>query len=246
MLLGFAISLGSMVLNTFVLAKVDTRLKAADTEYFQLVEALSKQVRALNETDTKAGLYKILHYAAFVVPTAKMQSARQDAKELLQGLLVRYYAIANDVSPVEVARVEVEELGEMLPRLEQMLAHLKMLQQSPDAAKRAELATALSQIGSLEVPPKSPLAQKLREVGRYAELELTAENEIEFLLKLTPLATSLREQILASINKKEERMRVLERDRASFARQSQYATTAALSLQILGLMLIFTRDLVGV
>ena len=245
MLFGFAISLVSMVLNTIVLANIDTRLKAAETEYFTLVESLGKQATELNATDARFDLYKILHYVAFSVPIAKAQDARKDAELLLKGILTRYYATANDISSVEVTRIEVEEMSEVLHKLEQTLELLQALQQSPDQSARAQLAAALETLGELESPPKSALAQKLREVGQYAAVELTAENELEILLKLTPLAKSLREQILMSINRKETRMRELERIRASLARQSKYATYAAISLQMFGLMLIFTKDLVG-
>ena len=245
MLLGFAISLVSMLLNTLVLANIDTRLKTADTEYLQVVEALSKQAAALNATDARSDLYKILHYMAFSVLAAKAQDVRKDSEALLKGILTRYYAIAHDISPVEMTKVEVEEMGDLLPKLEQILALLQALQQSPDASERAQLEGAIAKLGEGEAPPKSALAQKLREVGRYAAVESTAENEFEILLKLTPLAKSLREQILASINAKERRVHELEGTRASLARQSKYATNAAISLQILGLMLIFTKDLAG-
>lgn len=245
MLLGFAISLVSMVLNTFVLAHIDTRLKAAENEYFKLVESLSKQAAELNATDARFDLYKILHYVGFSVPIAKAQDARKDAELLLKGILTKYYATANDISPVEVTRIEVEEMSEVLQKLEQTRELLQALQQSPDQSARAQLAAALETLGEIESPPQSALAQKLREVGQYAAVELSAENELEILLKLTPLAKSLREQILASINKKESRIHELERIRAALARQSKYATYAAISLQMFGLMLIFTKDLAG-
>lgn len=245
MLSGFALSLVSIVLNTIVLSNIDTRLKAADAEYFKLVESLSKQATELNATDVRFDLYKILHYMAFSVPAAKAQDVRKDAEVLLKGILTRYYATANDISLVEVTRVEVEEMGDILPKLEQILVLMQALQQSPDASERAQLAAAIEKLGERESPPKSALAQKLQEVGQYSAVELTAENELEILLQLTPLARSLREQILASINQKETRMQALERQRAALARQSKYATYAAISLQIFGLMLIFTKDLAG-
>ena len=209
MLVGFAISLVSMVLNTLVLSNIDTRLKAADSEYFKVVESLSKQAAELNATDVKFDLYKILHYVAFSVPTVNAQDARKDAEVLLKGILTRYYATANDISQVEVTRVEVEEMSDVLHKLEKTLALFQALEQSPDQSARAQLAETLEKLGELESPPRSALAQKLREVGQYSAVELTAENELEILLKLMPLAKSLREQILASINKKESRMHEL-------------------------------------
>ena len=66
---------------------------------------------------------------------------------------------------------------------------------------------------------------------------------MEILLRLIPLTKELREQIIASIQKKESRRDALENERSSLGRQLRYVTYAALSLQILGLMLILTKDL---
>lgn len=243
-LVGFAISLASVVLNTFVLSSINSRLKAVDSEYFELKEALSKQVSHLNEADLKFDLYRVMHNLAFSSPSARAQDARDDAKAILQGVLVKFYAAANDISPIDVTRVAVDEAGDALPKLGKMLELLQALQQSTDQSERARLALELEKLGKEESPPKSELAKKLREIGRYADAESTALNEVELMSKLFPVMKSLREQIVESINWKENRMRELERDRASLVRRSAYATYAAISLQLFGLMFILAKDTV--
>lgn len=243
-LLGFVISLTSIVINTIVLSNIDTRSKVVDSEYSGLVESLGKQAAELNEADLKFDLYRIMHNVAFSVPLAKAKDTRKDAEELLKGALTSYYAAANDVSKVDVTRVEVEEMGDDLPKLEKIIGLVQAIEKSTDQSERARLASELEKLSAEQSPPKSELAKQLREVGQYARVESTAGTEMEIMFQLIPLARSLREQIVGSVQKKENRMRELERMRASLETKSKYATYAAISLQIIGLMLIFTEDLV--
>src|SRR5437899_264727 len=102
-----------------------------------------------------------------------MQDVRKDAALLLKGIFTRYYAAANDIAPEEVTRIEVEEMGESLPQLEKTMALIQTLQQSPNQAAQVRLAAEIAKLSEIEAPPKSALAQKLREVGQYSAVELT-------------------------------------------------------------------------
>jgi hypothetical protein len=242
-LIGFAISLASVVLNTFVLSSINSRLRAVESEYFELEEALSKQVSQLNEADLKFDLYRVMHNLAFSSPDARAQDARDDARAILQGFLVKFYAAANDISPIDVTRVAVDEAGDVIPKLGKMLELLQALQQSADQAERARLASELAKLEKEESTPKSELAKKLREVGKYADAEAAATNEIELMSKLFPIMKLFKEQIVESIKRKENRMRELEGERASLAKRAAYATYAAISLQLFGLMFILAKDI---
>jgi hypothetical protein len=123
-MVGFAISLASVVLNTLVLSSINSRLRAAESEYFDLAESLGKQAAQLNEADLKFDLYLIMHNVAFTSPASKAKDAREDAGTLLKRFLTKYYAAANDIAPIELTRVEVEEAGEIIPRLEKILGML--------------------------------------------------------------------------------------------------------------------------
>lgn len=242
-LTGFAISLASVVLNTFVLSGINSRLRMVESEYFGLEEALGKQVSQLNEADLKFDLYRVMHNMAFSSSDARAQDARDDARGILQGFLVKFYAAANDISPIDVTRVAVDEAGDVIPKLEKMLELNQALQQSTDQSERARLASELEKLVKEEPPPKSELAKKLREVGKYADAESAAANETELMSKLFPIMKSLREQIVESIKRKENRMHELERERMSLTKKSAYATYAAISLQLFGLMFILAKDI---
>jgi uncharacterized membrane protein len=54
---------------------------------------------------------------------------------------------------------------------------------------------------------------------------------------------SFREQIVASITRKENRKHELERERSSLTRNANCASYAAIAFQLFGLMLILTKDL---
>ena len=239
---GFLISLLSVAFNSIVLSYVSKRLQAVDAEHSQLIEARAKQTAEFNEGDSLFDLYRIMHNVASIVPATRAKEARQDAEAILKRFLTKYYAAANDIQPTEVTRVEVEEAGQIIPLLEKGLKLMQAMQATSDEAERARLAAELEKLGQ-EVPePKSDLGRKLREVQKYSQAEY-ADNDVVIMSALMPLMKSFREQIVESINKKENRLRELERERSSLTRRADYAAYAALTFQLFGLMLILTKDL---
>jgi hypothetical protein len=241
-LVGFLISLLSVAFNSIVLSYVNKRLQAVDAEYNGLIERLGKQSAELNEGDSLFDLYRIMHNVAFSVPEAKAKEARQDAEAILKRFLTKYYAAANDIPPTEVTRVEVEEAGQIIPLLEKGLALMQALQATSDMAERSRLTAELEKLGQ-EVPePKSELGKKLREVQKYSQAEF-AENDVVIMAALMPVMKSIREQIVESINQKENRKHELERERLALREKASYASYAAITFQLFGLMLILTKDL---
>ena len=241
-LAGFLISLASVAFNSVVLSYVNKRLQAVDTEYYKLADSLGKQSAELNEGDSLFDQYRIMHNLAFSVPPAKAKEARQDAESILKRFLTKYYAAANDISPTEITRVEVEEAGEIIPLLEKGLQLMQALQATSDAAERARLTAELDKLGQELPEPKSELGRKLREVQKYSQAEF-AENDVVIMSALMPVMKSFREQIIESITRKESRRHELERERSSLMRKANYASYAAITFQLFGLMLILTKDL---
>jgi len=242
-LAGFLISLASVAFNSIVLSYVNKRLQAVDAEYSKLADMLAKQAAELNEGDSLFDQYRIMHNVAFSVPAAKAKQARQDAEAILKRFLTKYYAAANDIPPTDITRVEVEEAGEIIPLLEKGLGLMQAIEATSDAAARARLATELAKLEQ-EVPEaKSELGRKLREIQKYSQAEF-AENDVVIMAALMPVMKSFREQIVQSINKKESRRRELEQERSSLTRKAGYVSYAAVTLQLFGLMLILTKDLV--
>lgn len=241
-LAGFLISLISVAFNSVVLSYVNKRLKQVDEEYYDLVDLLGRQSAGLNEGDSQFDQYRIMHTLAFAVPAAKAKEARQDAESLLKRFLTTYYAAANDVPQTEVTKVEVEEAGQIIPLIEKGLELTQALQNTSDQAERARLAAELEKLGQQVPEPKSDLGKKLRDIGKYAQAEL-ADDNVLLMAALMPVMKSLREQIVASIDKKESRMKELQRQRATLTRNSSYAGYGAIVFQLFGLMLILTKDL---
>jgi hypothetical protein len=241
-LMGFLISLLSVAFNSIVLSYVSGRLRAVDAEYNGLIESLSRQAAELSEGDSLFDLYRVMHNVASSVPPAKAKEARQDAEAILKRFLTKYYAAANDVPATDVTRVEVEEAGQIIPLLEKGLSLTLALQAASDDAERTRLTAELTRLAQ-EVPePKSELGKKLREIQKYSQAEY-AENDVIIMSALMPVMKSFREQIVASITKKENRKHELERERSALTRNANYASYAAITFQLFGLMLILTKDL---
>ena len=240
---GFLISLLSVAFNSIVLSSVGKRLQAVDAEYNRLSDALANQAAELSEGDSLFDQYLIMHNLVFAVPPAKTKDARQDAEAILKRFLTRYYAAANDIPRAEITRVEVEEAGAIVPLLEKGIELSQKLETSSKPEEKLQLVAELAKLSASVPEPKSELGKKLREIQKNSQAEY-AENDLIIMSRLMPVMKSFREQIVESIQKKEERKRELERERSALARKANYASYAAIAFQLFGLMLILTRDLV--
>lgn len=242
LLLGFVLSLVSVAFNSLVISYVSDRLKNVDDEHTALLDSLHRQTAGLNEGDSQFDQYRIMHNLALIVPPAKAADARRDAESFLKTFLTRYYAAANDIPQTEITSVEVEEAGQAIPILEKALELAQTLQTTTDKATRARLTEELDNLSKQMPEPKSELGKKLREIQKYSQAEY-ADNDVMLYSALMPVMKSLREQIVASIGKKQNRILELQRERASLVRKSSYATYGAIAFQLLGLMLILAKDL---
>lgn len=242
LLLGFVLSLVSVAFNSLVISYVSDRLKNVDDEHTALIDSLQRQTAGLNEGDSQFDQYRIMHNLALIVPPAKAADARRDAESFLKTFLTRYYAAANDIPQTEITSVEVEEAGQAIPILERALELAQTLQTTTDKATRARLTEELDNLSKQMPEPKSELGKKLREIQKYSQAEY-ADNDVMLYSALMPVMKSLREQIVASIGKKQNRILELQRERASLVRKSSYATYGAIAFQLLGLMLILAKDL---
>ncbi len=239
---GFLISLLSVALNSIVLSYVGKRLQAVDAEYNRLTESLANQAAELSEGDSLFDQYRIMHNLVFAVPPAKTKDARQDAEAILKRFLTKYYAAANDIPRTEITRVEVEEAGQIVPLLEKGLELTKALEATSKPEEKLRLVAELAKLGQTLPEPKSELGRKLREIQKHSQAEY-ADNDVVLMSALMPVMKSFREEIVASIQKKETRKHELERARSALAQKANYASYAALTFQLFGLMLILTRDL---
>jgi hypothetical protein len=241
-LAGFLISLLSVAFNSIVLSYVNKRIQAVDAESSTVLEALGRQTAGLNEGDSLFDLYRVMHNLAFAVPAAKAKEARQDAEAILKRFLTKYYAAANDIAPTEVTKVEVEEAGQIIPLLEKGVTLTQALQAASDPVERLRLGGELAKLAQQVPEPRSELGRKLREIQKYSQAEL-AENDALLMAALMPVMKSIREQIVESISRKENREHGLESERSQLRARANYASYAAITFQLFGLMLILTKDL---
>ncbi|MEY2529619.1 MAG: hypothetical protein QOJ05_1709 [Verrucomicrobiota bacterium] len=239
---GFLISLLSVAFNSIVLSYVGKRLQAVDAEYNRLTESLANQAAELSEGDSLFDQYRIMHNLVFAVPPAKTKDARQDAETILKRFLTKYYAAANDIPRTEITRVEVEEAGQIVPLLEKGLELTKALEATSKPEEKLRLVAELAKLGQTLPEPRSELGRKLREIQKHSQAEY-ADNDVVLMSALMPVMKSFREEIVASIQKKETRKHELERERSALSRKANYASYAALTFQLFGLMLILTKDL---
>ena len=240
---GFLISLLSVAFNSIVLSTIGKRLQAMDAEYNRLAESLTNQAAELSEGDSLFDQYRIMHNLVFAVPAAKTKDAQQDAEAILKRFLTKYYAAANDIPRTEITRVEVEEAGQIVPLLEKGLELTQALEATSKPEEKLRLAAELAKLSQSVPEPKSELGRKLREIQKHSQAEY-ANNDLVIMSALMPVMKSFREEIVASIQKKENRKHELERERSALARKANYVSYAALALQLFGLMLILTKDLV--
>jgi hypothetical protein len=105
------------------------------------------------------------------------------------------------------------------------------------------LFSEMAKLSQEEYQPKSELGRKLKELEQYSNTELTADNYVDVEIGLLPIEKSFGEKVAENFDKKENRMRELENLRESLGRKSEYATYAAISLQLFGLMLVLAKDL---
>lgn len=242
-LLGFTLSLVSVAFNSLVISYVNKRLKEVDDEATTLTDLLERQSAALNEGDSQFDRYVIMHNLSFAVPPARTSDARRDAENLLKSSLTKYYAAANDVPQTELTNAEIEEIGQSLNLLERGFALARALQTTSDATEKARISKELADLEKQAPEPKSELARKLREVQQYSKAEY-ADNDVMLYSALLPALKSLQEQVVASSDKKHQRLRELQDVRSSLVRKSNYSNYGAIAFQLLGLMFILAKDLV--
>ena len=243
MLMGFTLSLVSVVFNSLVITYVNRRLKEVDEERISLSDSLERQAAALTEGGNQFNLYRVMHNLEFAVPPGKAPDVANDAASQLQSALTKYYQGAFDISQTEITNAETEELGLNLPIMEKDLQLARQMQAATSPAERARLDKEHEELQKQLPEPKSDVARKLRELQRSANQAEDAPSEAMLFSGLLPLMKSFQEQVATSGEKKRSRIRELQDARASLVRKSDYASAAAIFFQLLGLMFILARDL---
>jgi hypothetical protein len=242
MLMGFTLSLVSVVFNSLVITYVNRRLKEVDEERTSLSDSLERQAAALTEGDNQFNLYRMMHNLAFAVPPRRESDVHGDAVEQLTAALTKYYQAAYDVPQTAITETENEDFGLRLPLMEKAL----QLAREMDAAspeQRTRLQKESDDLRKQLPEPKSDLARKLREFRDVSDTAEFSGSEAVLFSDLLPVMRSFQDEMAKSGEKKRSRIHELQAARASLVRKSDYVSAAAIFLQLLGLMFILARDL---
>lgn len=254
-LAGFAVTLLSVAGNSIVLFHLTDRISNVDEEYRDLRDALFRQNSDMDEASAKMQRYLLLHNMVPSLPPANQPEAKAAAKDMLADALISYHTAAADVSPIEVGRVVVNMYAQAIGQIEAMMGAAAAAATSPAAPATtnsaqmmaaleaaAKATTAATSAGAL-VPSDPELGKKIEELGKIAEIELTATSPVEFVLRLMPFVKAKMTDWTVSVAKKEKQMRALETERDRLQRWLVYSNYASLSLQIVGLMIVLMQDL---
>jgi uncharacterized protein YdiU (UPF0061 family) len=243
MLIGFTLSLVSVVFNSLVITYVNRRLKEVDEERISLSDSLERQAAALTDGGNQFNLYRVMHNLRFAVPPGKAPEVADDASNQLQSALTKYYQGAYDIPQTEITNAETEELGLKLPMMEKDLQLERDWEVATSPAEKERLKKAGEELRKQLPEPKSDVARKLRELDKFAGQAEDATSEAMLFSGLLPVMKSFQDEVAKSTEKKRSRLRELQAARASLVRRSDYASAGAIFFQLLGLMFILARDL---
>ena len=242
MLMGFTLSLVSVVFNSLVITYVNRRLKEVDDERARLSDSLERQAAALSDGDSQFAFYRITHNLLYAVQPRDQEVVQTDSAGQLTKALQRYYQAAYDVPQTAITETENEDFGMRLPLMEKDL----QLARQMDAASPEERARLQNESDDLrkQLPePKSDLGRKLREFRDVSETAEFSGSEAVLFSDLLPVMRSFQDEMAKNTEKKRNRIRELQAARASLVKRSDYVSAAAVFLQLLGLMFILARDL---
>lgn len=242
-LMGFAISLISVIINVFVLAGINERIKEADGELNKLTTSLSNQATEMTRAEVIQNFYTTLnHISKFATGDAK-KSAEADSIFMLQSSLQKTYAAVNDIPVAEMKKVENEELSNVYL----YISKVKELQKARDEGNTAEIARLEKETDELEKvtdQPKSELGKKLVEAVEAANPETLADKSTtEIIFETSPYLQKLNEQYITNYQKKEARIKELQDKKANLAWWASITSYLAISLQLFGLMFVLTKDI---
>ncbi len=264
-IVGFFISFVALIFNAIILAEVNNRLKAADSEYERTFEALREQTKLGNEGENKYDSYTLMSYLSSIVPKEKREDAGLDTGALFNEALLFVYASGNDLSLTDFRLAEAEANAK---EAELMINEELQKRASPEAetsAKSDEKETAKEESAAEQTAAKEKLfaqslkilaektkdssqinyKEKLSAISTISEIITTAENRDESLMKLYPVYILLNERWSESVRQKQNRLAELELERRRLADIQSYGTFGALVLQMLGLGFVFLKDFSG-
>ena len=248
-IIGFAIALVSVLLNSVFLARTTSRIQAADAEYEKLVRAMADSGNLFEIAGSDMKLFFVLKNVAAVAPSNKQQDVRYDAATILGDVLAETYAAANFIAGTDLLKAQNEDVSLRMSAFKTriaLLTKIKELERSKVAARHTEIQRLQEQLENTTnekpPPPSSELGKKIRQFNEFIEDEKLLEDETTFQLKLFPIYMPMVEQWVATNRVNETRRAELQMLRSRLRTRASNITYAAIALQIFALMLIVAKD----
>lgn len=241
-LIGFTLSLFSVVVNIFILSGINEKIKEADGEIVKLQESLRVQASDVHRAELKFDLFMILNNLSKLSTGDARKIAGEDSNVLLQDFMTIYYSAVNEIPANALLKAESDKLSAYLPIIEKMREAEKQAKagNEPEAEKLAEEAQALA----AKYQP-SEFQRKLDDATKFAEAEgMQDMTTTEISSEMAPHLKSLIEQYVSNYENKEAKIRELQDKKANLNWWGNLATYAAVSLQLFGLMFVLAKDLV--
>lgn len=242
-LMGFALSLFSVVVNLFVLSNISEKVKETDSEIAKLQESLRLQASDVHRAELKFDLFMILNNLSKLSTGDARKIASEDSNVMLQDFMTIYYSAVNEIPANALLKAESDKISALLPAIEKMSEAEKQAKagNKAEAEKLAEEAQALA----AKYQP-SALQIKLDEATSFAESETVQEmTTTEITSEMAPHLKSLIERYISNYEDKEAKIRQLEERKSNLSWWGNLATYAAVSLQMFGLMFVLAKDLVS-
>lgn len=244
---GFAISLASVVMNTFVLARLNLKLTAVSGEASAVKESLNRMALDYERAESRYEVMRVLHWLAQLQPEGESrENAATEASAALANYLSRSYAAMHDIPVMEVVKTDLVENEAGFALLRKVAELGQKIQATEDPKERERLTKEMDAVteAPIDTTPKSELGKTFAELAKLAESEIEATNEYDILLMVSPKVQEMRTDFIKTYEAKEARLRELEAEKLRLAGVQTLTSSLAIGLQLLGLFFILSRDIV--
>lgn len=243
LVLGFGLSLISVVTNVLVVSGINERVRGVDGEITKLESSIESQTMAIDRAAKKYDLFLMMHHISKLSSGEKQQLAGQNAFVYLQGYLKAYYSAVNGISETELLRSEQGKIEAVMPIIDK-INEAKRLQEEgkPEEAKRLR-DDADAMFAVFEAPDE--LGRSTDKLTAFLNDPALAEKAtLDVIGVMAPRIRELVGKYLGNHDANIAKLAELREKRLSLSQWSSRATYAAISLQLFALFFFFAKDLV--
>jgi hypothetical protein len=243
LIVGFALSLLSVVTNLLVVSGINERVRAVDAEIAKIETSVRNQTADIEKADLKYDLFRLMHHISKLSTGEEHKLAGQDALVFLQDYLKGYYIAVNDISSTELLRSETAKIAAILPVIDKINESERLQKEGKVADAKRLMDEADAMFSAFE--PADELGRNIDKLVEFANDPALAEKNT---LDVTAvLATNVREMVnryLTNYESNQAKLAELRARRTELSQWANLATYAAVSLQLFALFFFFAKDLV--